>query len=245
MAMNPRLLAPRATGFNPKSISGLSLWLDASQSSSVTLNSGNVSQWSDLSGNGRHATQGTAINQPAYNTNPLNGRATINFTTSGALSGSYTALTDHSLFVVCRFGSGSNSVGRLFTLAAASTNDTTAPTFIPLLRANPSLQAVESFVAGNFYARRTITYDTWFIASSIYSGTTVSNRINNGAEATASASISGNAFARYGIGTGFGGTSPAIVGDVAEYIAFTKAVTDSERARIKAYLSRKWGIAIS
>jgi hypothetical protein len=29
MPMNPRLLRPRASGFDPRSISGLALWLDA------------------------------------------------------------------------------------------------------------------------------------------------------------------------------------------------------------------------
>jgi hypothetical protein len=32
MAMSPRLLRPRATGFSPRSIPGLALWLDASSS---------------------------------------------------------------------------------------------------------------------------------------------------------------------------------------------------------------------
>ena len=37
MAMSPRLLRPRASGFNPRSIPGLAVWLDASKASSVTL----------------------------------------------------------------------------------------------------------------------------------------------------------------------------------------------------------------
>jgi hypothetical protein len=46
----------------------LSLWLDAEDSASITLNGSTVSQWSDKSGNGRHATQGTAASQPTYAT---------------------------------------------------------------------------------------------------------------------------------------------------------------------------------
>lgn len=40
------------------------LWLDAADSTTITLNGSTVSQWADKSGNGRHATQGTAANQP-------------------------------------------------------------------------------------------------------------------------------------------------------------------------------------
>jgi len=45
--MNNRLLRPRASGFNPLSISGMAGWWDASVSSSVTIATG-VSSWVDL-----------------------------------------------------------------------------------------------------------------------------------------------------------------------------------------------------
>ena len=45
------------------------LWLDASDASTITLNGSTVSQWNDKSGNGNHAAQTTAGNQPLYDTN--------------------------------------------------------------------------------------------------------------------------------------------------------------------------------
>jgi hypothetical protein len=75
--MSPRLLRPRATGFNPKSISGLKLWLDVANTSSLTFNGSTVSQVNDLSGNGFHATQGTANNQPTYQATGANGKPTL------------------------------------------------------------------------------------------------------------------------------------------------------------------------
>lgn len=49
--------------WSPKQLSP-SVWLDASDSASVVLTDGVVSQWSDKSGNNRHATQSTAANRP-------------------------------------------------------------------------------------------------------------------------------------------------------------------------------------
>jgi hypothetical protein len=66
------------TNFDPKSISGLALWLDASDSSTVDTVSGAVSEWRDKSTNGRHLTQGTANNRPSYSTT-VNGRNAITF----------------------------------------------------------------------------------------------------------------------------------------------------------------------
>jgi hypothetical protein len=83
MAMSPRLLRPiarrQAPTFSPLSLTGLQLWLDATDSSSITLNSGNVSEWADKSPEGNDATQATAISQPAYETGSVNGLAAVTF----------------------------------------------------------------------------------------------------------------------------------------------------------------------
>jgi hypothetical protein len=76
MAMNPRLLRPRATGFTPKSISGLVAWWDAQVASSYDLQTG-VQNWRDLSGNGHTVSQSTTNNQPTLST--INGRTALLF----------------------------------------------------------------------------------------------------------------------------------------------------------------------
>lgn len=75
------------------------LWLDASDAGSVTLNSGNVSQINDKSGNGRHFTQGSAGSQPAYLLANKNGLNVISFdgvddTLMGATASDFTFLHD-------------------------------------------------------------------------------------------------------------------------------------------------------
>lgn len=90
MPMNPRLLRPLARrqapapAFSPASITGLALWLDASDATTITETSGQVSTWQDKSGNDYHATQQTANNRPTLydgNSNPalLNGRQALFF----------------------------------------------------------------------------------------------------------------------------------------------------------------------
>ncbi len=49
------------------------LWLDAADPSTLTFNGSNVSAWRDKSGNGNHASQGTAIRQPIYRAAGING----------------------------------------------------------------------------------------------------------------------------------------------------------------------------
>jgi len=90
MPMSNRLLRPRATGFNPKSIAGLKVWLDVANTSSLTFNGSTVSQVNDLSGNGFHATQGTANNQPTYQATGFNSRPTLSFDSTDSITSSAT-----------------------------------------------------------------------------------------------------------------------------------------------------------
>lgn len=63
--------------FTPTIIS-TSLWLDASDASTITISTG-VSQWRDKSGNSRHAAQPTATYQPVVAASALNGLNGIAF----------------------------------------------------------------------------------------------------------------------------------------------------------------------
>lgn len=66
--------------FDPRRIPGLAAWYDAADSASVTLDSGRVSQWSDKSGNARHATNTTSgSTQPSYTTAGRNGLNVLSF----------------------------------------------------------------------------------------------------------------------------------------------------------------------
>ncbi len=64
--------------FTPLSLSP-ALWLDASDTATITESSGAVSQWDDKSGNGRHMKQATAANQPTTGSTTANGLNTISF----------------------------------------------------------------------------------------------------------------------------------------------------------------------
>jgi hypothetical protein len=57
----------------------LALWLDASDSTTISAESNSVSQWSDKSGNSRHAMQATAANKPKNNGTALNSLTVITF----------------------------------------------------------------------------------------------------------------------------------------------------------------------
>lgn len=55
------------------------LWLDANDTSTITLNGSTVSQWNDKSGNGRNAVQANATSQPLYSATAINGKPALTF----------------------------------------------------------------------------------------------------------------------------------------------------------------------
>lgn len=67
--------------FDPSSLNGLELWLDASDSSTITATGSplKVSQWNDKSGNARHVTQATGTAQPSSGVNTQNGLNVLTF----------------------------------------------------------------------------------------------------------------------------------------------------------------------
>lgn len=94
MPMNNKLMRPRASGFNVRSLSGLVYWLDASQSSTITTATG-VSEWRDAAGGSIKGTQTIANNQPDYQAAAKNGKNAVYFdgtndsVTLGDLSASF------------------------------------------------------------------------------------------------------------------------------------------------------------
>jgi hypothetical protein len=92
----------------------LSLWLDAADLSTITIATG-VSQWRDKSGNGAHATQTTAANQPVYSQTGFFGLPGITFDgLNDSLSISTTQIqnTTHGVYwVFSRRGPGNNGAG--------------------------------------------------------------------------------------------------------------------------------------
>jgi hypothetical protein len=73
------VINPYSVLFTPNRLANLALWLDATDSSTITESSGAVSQWNDKSGNSNNAVQATLGSRPALTTNALNGKSVLTF----------------------------------------------------------------------------------------------------------------------------------------------------------------------
>jgi len=253
MPMSPRLLRPRAPGgFNPRTLPGLKIWLDAGNSSSLTFNGGDVSQMNDLSGNGFHATQSTGANQPTLVSNGFNGKPTLDFDPTDSLVSSATIAdyfltpTTNPTFVLVMacymptiansggiiLGSDSQAVGRVF--------------FSSHFGGVSLIYDTVSGAAGRVTAgSQTDTgWTTPHILTVLRNGATMSVR-RNGVEVAVRTNASGNftaTTARLQIGKCDGAGSNVMF--LSEMLAYASALSASQIAAAERGLAQKWGVTI-
>jgi hypothetical protein len=243
--MSPRLLRPRATGFSPRSISGLALWLDAADSATITTATG-VSVWADKSGNGRNATQTTGGKQP-IRSNTINGKSVITFqgtddTMSVANASDFNA-TSQTVIVVARQttaanqallykGSGNAVNGVIMRYRAGTTfwmyqkNDTVGETLSNTLNTNTNTNVYSTVLQPSAQAG--------FVNGSAPTSGLATNTLATAYDDTGAIFIGSRR-----------DVSEYLAGDVCEILHWPRALSALERQRVERYLGGKWGITVA
>jgi hypothetical protein len=246
MGMNPRLLRPTASGFDPLSISSLSLWLDATDTGSTVLDQG-VTTWRDKSGNGRDFSQGTGNNQPTIGT--LNGRRALSFNGTSAqmtrdiVHADICDASGAASFVV--FQPSSDSIYSVLhigvTLGGHRDRFSDGNSYTGIFR-SPRLNG---FLNGKM-PTNTAAILTHHV---VQPGNHIIriNRIEERSDALAAGSSTfiswrgaGNHTSRIGVGAE---EADFFVGVIGEILIYGRGLTAAEVVRVENYLAGKWGIA--
>ena len=238
----PTTTSQSVASFDPRSIGGCQLWLDALDTSSIT-GSSPVTAWRDKSIN---VTSATNSSSPVLTTSAINGKQAILLNGSSSLSGTSTG--SGTTLTVCIVGTQSNGCatnGGLVCLGRSGQLD----------YADAGSIAITQISSGNMVSTRNSVNSqttntglaTPFIYIVIYDGTYVNTYYNGTLQTTANISISGTfAYTNYVIGNRAGSTSNVFwTGYIGEVLIFSQAFTAAERLPIEGYLSSKWGITLS
>lgn len=221
------------------------LWLDANDSSTITLNGSTVSQWLDKSGNSINVSQDIASAQPTYSASGFNGKPTLSFDGGdnlvSTLNHGLTGDPEFSLFIAqtmpytslqTYISWGGTGAGQSYhwicTAATASdrmigfANSTDLATFTPTNPTNPNIMSI---------CRTGTTKDAWTVHQN---GTSLS--------LTTSGEFAVNVV-----------NSPFYVGSwvnqtfkttalMSEIIVVPSNITNANRTKVEGYLSWKWGL---
>lgn len=244
MPMNARLMLPRASGFNPKSIAGLQVWIDGNDAATFTLNGSTVSEWRDKSGNSRHFSQSTALRQPAVTAAAKSGKSAVAFTDDW-MAGSYT-YTIGSIFVVWEHPTTVGADAYPSIVSTRSVNSVKVANgtmnfglMVPDLVANV---AVDPTPAGASYILNGATPGAGF---NLYNaGIAVRAAPHRWQQLSATFTpVAGSKPIVLG-GDAFGASGERVMknGHIGEFLIYDSALTASQVSAVNRYLSSKWGL---
>lgn len=231
---------------------GMYLWFDAADAATITTSGGYVSQWSDKSGNGLHAT-GPATNAsgaPVTGTNTRNSKNVITFTQNGTNaayggltnnSGSFTADPTVDIWIVKKHNRGSITSGCAFGLGNDQAGtDKTIYSFYD--NANDKLRSGAN--GGNILSTATQT-GTWNLTRFTKSGASMEFFLGSTSQGTVSFNTNlPNSRIQVGALGQSGAPNNGVYlmdGDIAEIILYKSILTGADYTKTYNYLTSKWG----
>ena len=233
------------TAFSPRQIGGCALWFDATDSSTITLSSGSLTQWNDKSGNGRNLTAvfANATVSSAYQ----NGLNVFNFSGNALYrTAADTAVYPQDVYIIIALksttahvdvlGVGATNTGNFNSLTfgeytasrwhnGSDYYNRTPNCISPTNETSTSFLLIQWSIAnGNYLIRRN---GTQLVQTATYSWTLPSGSIfqigyrhpdNNGVN-----------FSGY----------------IGEIIVFNNQIGTTDRQNVESYLTQKWGLVSS
>lgn len=253
-----RRAAAWPTPFTPSAISGLELWLDASDAStlydattggSLVAANGGVARWEDKSGNSRHFTQSTAENRPARKTSDINGLDAVLFDGSNDVlhrsPESWAFLYPISVFCVFRATAFTASYNALWDFYTASSIGTAGHT--GLIKSNGKSAVYTQDTAStspNYDGNGAVTYST--ATTHIFSASIADNAISSRGDGASDGSFTDS----FTLRTNLGGSNLEIGASakysrynenrIAELIVYSGTLATADRDLIEGYLAAKW-----
>lgn len=232
----------------PKTIPGLTLWLDAADPSTITIVTG-VSSIKDKSGNGFNPAQATGSKQPAYTQNLLSGLSGIVFdgTDDNMATSSTSSLMEPgtgamSIFTVTRVISGVYSVGKGRVNGTSGTGGWAHTQNSSLSRLLAGTDAPADIGGSTVYTlpQASATLKEWE-----FDGANLTY-YNNGVQFGTTKTYSGNVGSSVALAIGGRATNDNYSNmEFYELVVYKTTLSADQILTVRRYLGNKWGIPSS
>ena len=236
--------------FNPATITGITLWLDAKDpynNGTLPSNGSVLNTWYDKSGIGNNGTSSSGVtysttgfnNLPAFSITNLFNKA--NFFT-GSMSNTNTTMT---IFAVALMSSSSTGSGRVIGFSNGNgVNDFNNSGFMGFLRQSGT--GFGPYRNGAYVSNNPPSYSTPYLWECWYDGTSEYATVQVGnSTAVGNANSSGNfAITYYCIGNNpnTGDGNGPMTGYISEIVVYNTCLSITDRQKMEGYLSWKWGL---
>jgi hypothetical protein len=217
-------------GFMPTSIAGCTLWLDSTDSGSITFSSGsNVGQWRDKSGAGNHfgtvAGTVTRITDGSF--------SVINIASGGIMSSAnqITFTTSSAFFIVSKITGVATWGNMLLGFSDINGGDTSIRFEEFMLRGTRGTGNGNDLASGTYYVNGTLNPS--FGSSTYLNVYSIIGTVAPQSGGTSFLTFSSSFLGRY------------FIGNIAEFLFYPGGVTSTQRENIESYLAQKWGLTAS
>jgi hypothetical protein len=221
------------------------LWLDAADSSTITLTDGKVSEWRDKSGLARHAAQSSSTLRPAVLSEDMNGKDCLNFASNALDAPGVVINSNFTAFFVGTVNSNTSSFGRALSLRnSAQAQDFSNTSSIVALYRPSSNQEVGIQFNSVDRGLRSVTYGAAFQTASVIDTSQITLYKDGTGAAPSTVTHALNTTAGLRIGNSNWSTSRTEYwnGKICE-IVFLIDTSNTNRQLVEGYLAHKWGIA--
>ena len=232
--------------FSPASVPGCSLWLDAADSSTLTLSGSNVTGIQDKSPLRLNVSVSTT--KPTLNTNYTNNLPGFSFTGSQWFRGTFPSLytgTSLGVYIVASMANTTALYGRLVSLSSTNNLDYDSSLRTSPIQRQTTSQGISAYRNPLTASIGISAYDTPILMETEYTGANL-NMYTNGNLGTSPASSGSFGINNFGIAylADYGGSTDAAywTGGVGEVIIILGPVTTAQRQNIEGYLAWKWGL---
>jgi hypothetical protein len=239
--------AEEVSAFDPTSIEGLALWLDAADGSTLFQNSDGttpatetsdpVGYWGDKSGNNRHATQATAGNRPTITS--IGSRKGLQYAASPATwlttTGSNLGLSQpYTAFYAIK--ANASGIGTLFDGSAGSTRAILSGT----VNSTTQAWAGTAFQIYGYWKASDIA-----VGAFRFDGASSSGAVNNKSLSVVDSTVGSNGLSQHINVGAFTNNTAILPGAFGELLLYDGSVSDADAGRVIDYLARKWGITLA
>jgi len=215
--------------FSPLELSPV-LWLDASDTSTITESGGAVSTWADKSGNGNDVTQATEANKPTTGTRTLNSLNVIDFDGTNDLL-SMAGFTTTSPYTVIAVFDSDVTLGTQYLVASDGTD-------VAGYLGNDAI-----FLLNNGSTISGASVGTFGEELVLWESDGSGSQIRRNGSVYGSGTVGTLGMSEINIGNR-DDAARAFNGGIAEVIVVDGTLTAGQIAATETYLANKWGITI-
>jgi hypothetical protein len=236
-----------ATGrpFAPSDLAALALWLKADAITGLSDGAA-LAAWNDSSTNARNATQATPSLKPLYKTNIQNGLPVVRFDADDVLAWTQFAVSNQTVFIAHKPAATITVASATEYLVKNTSGDAAAMTTGAVTGSIADERLLwycvsSALVYGHAYNAGDIAA-AWQILTMRFATTPVVSIRRNGINLSL---VATRPFTATIYPTAYGQLGANVNSDYAEVIVYQSALSDTDRAKVEAYLSSKWAITLA